>query len=90
MGESKLTHDDWQRLDFKFEAIHQRFTDEGSKLHKLDLRVGSLEQGSSHSCLAAIKAHNDESISHNPIKAIGFWAVVLGAIEIIKKLWPRL
>ena len=90
MIESKLSYDDWNRLDKKFDAINEKIDGTGSRIHKIDLRVAHLEQGAVSVVSDAMRDHNDGSIMHNPIKAIGFWAVVLGAIEIIKKLWPRL
>lgn len=76
-----LSDADWARLDHRFEALHQEIKESGSKVHKLDGRLIALEQGASHTCDAAIKAHEGGSWAHNPYKATGLLAGIVAIWE---------
>lgn len=76
-----LSDQDWQRLDHKFEALHQEIKESGSKVHKIDARLIQLEASSPHKCEEAVQKHEAGAWSHNPKKAITLGASILGLWE---------
>lgn len=84
-----LSDGDWVRLDHKFESLRQEIKDQGSKVHKIDARVIGLEAGSPHKCAEAVKAHEKDSLVHNPYKAAGLGFSLVGVIEGIRAFFHK-
>lgn len=82
-----LSDGDRAWLEDKFSILHKRISEEDSKVHKLDVRTTLLEKGSLNECSAAIAKHVKDSVAHNPVKAVGLIAGIIGLFEAAKKFF---
>lgn len=84
---SGLSDSDWQRLETRFKALEDKVDGKESKIHKLDLEINTLKLGSVHRCSDAVQKHEAQSWAHNPYKASGLIAGILGVFESAKKFF---
>lgn len=84
---SGLSDSDWTRLETRFAELREELKGNESNIHKLDVRVNNLEVGKVHNCAEAIGKHEEKSWAHNPYKATGLVAGVIGAIESLRKFF---
>lgn len=91
---SSLTGDDWRNLDEvldrKLKPLHEAIKESGTKVHRLDTAVSLLRAGSPHKCAEEIEKHEAGSWSHNPKKAMGLAAAVLGIVEGVREFFHHI
>jgi hypothetical protein len=87
MSEVHLSDGDRAWLETRFKAILDKQGDQDTRIGDLQLEVVTLEVGSAHKCAAAIEKHEAGSWSHNPYKAGGFVAALVGIVEGARKIF---
>jgi hypothetical protein len=82
-----LSDGDRTWLETRFKALEDKIVGQATDVGDLKLKVLTLELGSPHRCTEEIKKHEAGSWSHNPYKASGLIAGILGAVEAAKKIF---
>jgi hypothetical protein len=85
MPDGGLSDSDRSWLETRFRAIEDKVEKKDSKVQDLEIKLAMLNVGSVHKCSEAIEAHESKSWAHNPYKATGLLAGVIGVLEGVKK-----
>lgn len=85
MPDAGLTDGDRAWLETRFTELKREIRGQDSKIGDLRIDVNTLKIAAPHKCTEAIERHEARSWSHNPYKASGLLASVVGVVEMVKK-----
>lgn len=82
-----LSDGDRAWLETRFKTLHDEIKGHASSIGDLRLKINTLEIGSAHKCAEEISKHEATSWAHNPYKAAGLIASIVGAYEGVKRIF---
>ncbi len=82
-----MSASDRQWLETRFRELADKIDGKDSKIHKLDVRLNTLEVGSIHRCSEVIERHEAKSWAHNPYKATGMAGGLVAIVEGVRKFF---
>ncbi len=87
MADGGLTDGDRNWLEARFSELRSEIKGQENKIGDLRIDVTTLRLGNVHKCSESIQKHEASSWAHNPYKASGLLAGVLGVFEAAKKFF---
>jgi hypothetical protein len=87
MSDGGLSGGDRAWLESRFRELADVMRGQDSKIGDLRIDVNTLKLNAPHKCTAEIQKHEAGSWAHNPYKASGLMAAVLGVFEAAKRFF---